>query len=80
MSAAILNEYKLLLSNKLSKYNIDTTTCNNVVGYLYENNTLNIFINKMYDIVCAIDNDDNKIILSLINDVSVLNDSSSFDM
>jgi len=38
MSTTILNEYKLLLYNKLNKYDINTNKCNNVVTYLYENN------------------------------------------
>jgi DNA-directed RNA polymerase subunit M/transcription elongation factor TFIIS len=81
MTTQILNNYKLLLKQKINEKNINTQYSeDNIIDYLYKNNNMATFTHKMYDILCALDLTEDTYILELLNDLNKLNKATTYEM
>ncbi len=74
----ILENYKLLLKEKIKKE--IKYTANEIIDYLYNKNENNIFILKIYDIISALDIENNEYIYELLNNLEKLNNASTYEM
>ena len=75
----ILDDYKIILNEKINK-KINNTAAE-IIEYLYDNNDDYVnFIHKIYDILCALDIENNEYIYVLLNDMKLLNQVSTFNM
>tara|TARA_Y100000389_G_scaffold203220_1_gene250954 strand:+ start:5933 stop:6382 length:450 start_codon:yes stop_codon:yes gene_type:complete len=74
----ILDSYKTLLNEKLNK-KINNTAAE-IIDFLHDNNNYECFLQKTYDILCALDIENNEYIYSLLNDMKSLNQASTFNM
>lgn len=76
----IQEQYNTILKEKLIECKIDNIDSNHIINYLYTNNDKNTFSQKMYDIFIALDLDNKRYIIELLNDVEKLNTSTTYDL
>lgn len=84
MDKKTLEEYKTIFIDKLNKNKIEIDNINvyadKTINYLYNNNDLDGFIQKMYEMFIALDIKDNDKITELLTNVSKLNQSKTYDL
>lgn len=77
-AAQILDGYKTLLKQKINKK--IKFSADEIINYLHDNNEIQSFHHKTYDILCALDIDNNKYVYDLFEDLNKLNNSSTFQL